>query len=70
MTRKEKLIAMVWVLVVVSIAGFALAWFADRDEKLMVWAEAYEKCVADEYGMTPIAWHAEHGEYPPCDTNK
>jgi hypothetical protein len=27
---------------------------------------AYEQCVQQEYGMTPIKWYEEHQQYPLC----
>jgi hypothetical protein len=28
--------------------------------------QAYEECVISEYGTTPAAYYAEHGETPEC----
>ena len=66
--RSEKL--MMWLC---SIAGIvAVIWFfqwtAERNEKLMTWADAYEKCVMAEYHTTPMAWYWDHDEtLPECD---
>lgn len=55
-------------IVTIIVAGMAgiLTWSANRDEKVMQAADAYEKCVQDEYGVSPSNWYAEHGEYPTC----
>lgn len=44
-----------------------LVWSNHRDEELMVWAERYEICVANNYHTTPTAYYNEYGEYPECD---
>ena len=66
--RSEKL--MIWICAIAGIIAVSwfLQWTADRDVKLMEWADAYEKCVAAEYHTTPMEWYWEHGEtYPECD---
>lgn len=65
--KSEKL--MIWLCSIAGVLAMVafLQWTAGRDEKLMQWADAYEKCVSAEYHTTPSAWYVEHGEYPECD---
>lgn len=66
--RSEKL--MMWVCALAAIAAciWFFQWSADRDQKLMTWADAYEKCVMAEYRTTPMEWYWSHDEtYPECD---
>ena len=66
--RSEKL--MMWLCSLVAIAAviWVLQWSAERDEKLMTWADAYEKCVMYEYRTTPTEWYWSHNKtMPECD---
>ena len=64
----SNLILSIVVVIIIVIFGLFINWMSERDEKLMVWAEAYEKCVIAEYRTTPMEWYWEHGEtYPECD---
>lgn len=51
---------------VLFLAGF-LTWTAKLDEKRMISAEAYEKCVRAEYNTHPTAYYDQHGTWPECD---
>jgi len=51
----------------IAIVSLFLYWLNGRDERLMQTVEAYERCVITEYRTTPIAWRANHGEYPYCN---
>ena len=55
-------------LIVVGVIVVILTWSSLLDERRNEWADAYEKCVAEEYNTTPSAYYAQHGEYPYCDT--
>ena len=67
--RSEKL--MTWLCAIAGVLAVIafFQWTADRDQKLMTWAESYEKCVATKYRTTPSAWYIEHGSYPACDAS-
>lgn len=51
--------------VVLAIAGF-VQWTHARDGELYRAAMAYERCVVEQYGMTPVQWYSEQGKYPRC----
>lgn len=68
MTKSEKVYAWIFGILAVSAIGWYLHWLDGRDQRLMVWAEAYERCVYAEYHTTPSAWYYEHeNKYPECD---
>lgn len=58
----------VWLSAIVGVLAVSgvLHWSIQRDQKIMVAAEAYEQCVKTEYNTTPTAWYEAHGEYPIC----
>jgi len=41
-------------------------WSSKHDEKIMQSADIYEKCIIDEYGITPAHYYQLNGEYPEC----
>ena len=38
----------------------------NREDAINASAIRYEECVKEEYGMHPVQWYVEHGEYPEC----
>ena len=51
--------------VVLAIAGF-VQWTEARDGEINRAAIAYERCVVEQYGMTPVSWYEQNGKYPEC----
>lgn len=56
------------VAVTIVIAGMAglMAWSANHDKEVAEGADRYEKCIRQEYGVSPATWYNEHGAYPEC----
>lgn len=48
--------------------GALITFVALRSDALSRSADLYEACVADQYGMTPVAYYQTHGSYPECET--
>lgn len=53
-------------IIIIAMAGF-MKWTSWHDEQTMIAADKYEKCVKDQYGVTPAYWYEMHGEYPTCE---
>jgi hypothetical protein len=46
---------------------YVVLWASARhDDRLGTAMQKYEACVEREYGTTPSAWYAVHGELPEC----
>lgn len=58
-----------WTIVIIILFVGFFKWSAHRDQVMFEAYEKYEACVKAEYGTTPSAWYAEHGETPPCSTD-
>lgn len=41
-------------------------WMSWHDRAVQTAALLYEACVRTEYGMSPLRWYSEQGEYPEC----
>jgi len=60
----------IFVFIGVMVIALILNWCSKRDDKLVAWAAAYEKCVKVEYNMTPTDYYIENGSYPECEVEK
>ena len=45
---------------------FILDGIAHRDQQVMEAGDKYQKCVEDQYGMSPSYYYQETGKYPEC----
>lgn len=41
-------------------------WLPRHDKAIEYASDKYERCVKEEYGVTPSYYYAENGEYPKC----
>ena len=57
--------AALWTLIL-GLAIPLFLWNSHRLEAQDAAFEAYEACVADQYGTTPSAFYQMHGVYPEC----
>lgn len=57
-----------WVVAVIVVFVLFFKWSSGVDAQREAQYAAYEKCVMEEYGTTPSAWYAAHGETPRCET--
>lgn len=59
-----KNIVTIFCLAIVAIAFLGL--LDKREDAISRAADTYEDCIQLEYGMHPVQWYYEHGEYPEC----
>lgn len=55
------------ILLAIALLYGLVQWMTGRDAAIAAGAQAYEECVAREFGTTPSAWYNDHGEYPVCN---
>lgn len=58
--------AYAWVIVALTAIVLVNMWANRHDKEVVQAAHAYEKCVQQEYHMTPIRWYEQNGKYPEC----
>ena len=62
-----KIVKIIFVLVAVILVGrLFITWTKNHDEQIEKSADRYEKCVREQYGVSPAQWRAENGSYPEC----
>lgn len=63
---KDTTKAILIMMAILATTGMILNWSISNDKKVEQSAERYEKCINEEYGMTPRELQEIIGEMPRC----
>lgn len=63
---KNFITVIIAILVIIFIGKVIFPIMEKRDAEIAAGADAYEKCVIEEYGMTIQTYYEANGEYPYC----